>query len=77
MKLSIIAVLTIIVALGYSAYEDYSFTQDLKSGKIQLECNLEGQGIVDIDPTKIESFDTDRNVAVFTNGYATNCSIIK
>jgi len=75
MKYFLIA--SIFAVLGYTGYTDYKFNESLKSGEIRLECNIQGKGLIEIEPERIVSFDADRNVVTFDNGYASNCQVIK
>ncbi len=65
----------IIVAslLAYVAIDEVKMVNDVKSGALSLECDIQGKGSVVIPPSRVKDFDGER--WYFDNGSAVSCAV--
>lgn len=68
-----VAILAILLIL-YPDHQDRNITKQVKSGKYELQCQFR-DGWRHVTPDKIDSFIDGR--WFFTNGSATNCTMLK
>lgn len=64
----------IVTSLFYLGSESHSLAQRVKSGELILFCNL-STGRQQIDPNKVEDFDSDSGRWFFINGSSINCTV--
>jgi predicted nucleotidyltransferase len=75
--ISFVGVLVVVAMIANNISEDKEYNKKLQSGEIRIECNILGDGLVLIEPSKIVDFDIDTNTVTFTNGSAKSCEVVK
>ena len=72
----ILLILGIIILISWIYHLHLKKIKEIKNNpNIIVQCFIKGKGLIDINKSKIE--DINDGTFIFTDGYATNCKIIK